>query len=49
MREMISMACNDCKGRNYHTFKNKKTTQERLERSKYCKFCHKHTVHRETK
>ena len=29
--------------------KNKKNTPDRIELSKYCRFCKKHTVHRETK
>ena len=33
----------------YITTKNKKNTPDRLELSKYCRFCKKHTVHRETR
>ena len=33
----------------YITTKNKKNTPDRLEMNKYCRFCRKHTVHRETK
>lgn len=49
MRDQITMACTDCKQRNYIGLKNKKNTPDRLELKKYCKFCQKHTVHRETK
>ncbi len=49
MRDIITLACTDCKRRNYSTTKNKKTTPDRLELKKYCKFCKKHTAHRETK
>jgi large subunit ribosomal protein L33 len=49
MRDIISLACNECKRRNYSTTKNKKKTSERLEMSKFCRFCRKHTAHRETK
>jgi large subunit ribosomal protein L33 len=49
MRDIITLACNECKRRNYSTTKNKKKTTERLEMSKYCKFCRKHTAHREQK
>ncbi|MBW7957827.1 MAG: 50S ribosomal protein L33 [Deltaproteobacteria bacterium] len=49
MRDIITLACTECKRRNYSTTKNKKTTPDRLELKKYCKFCQKHTVHRETK
>ena len=49
MRDIISMQCPDCKNRNYSTTKNKKKTTERLELSKYCPACRKHTSHKETK
>src|SRR5436189_280173 len=42
-------ACTECKRRNYSTTKNKKKTTERLEFSKFCRFCRKHTAHRESK
>ncbi len=49
MRDIITLACTECKRRNYSTTKNKKTIPDRLELKKYCKFCKKHTPHRETK
>lgn len=49
MRENIVLACTDCKRRNYTSTKNKKTTPDRLELKKYCRFCKHHTVHRETR
>jgi len=49
MREIITLQCPDCKNRNYSTTKNKKTTTGRLEMSKFCKVCRKHTDHKETK
>ena len=49
MRDNIILQCPECKNRNYHTTKNKKKTTERLELSKYCPFCRKHTAHKETK
>lgn len=49
MREIITLACTECKRRNYSTTKNKKNVKERLELKKYCKFCQSHTLHRETK
>jgi large subunit ribosomal protein L33 len=49
MREIITLACGECKRRNYSTSKNKQTTTDRLELSKYCRWCRKHTAHRETK
>ena len=41
MRDNIILQCPDCKRRNYGTTKNKKKTTERLEMSKYCRFCRK--------
>jgi len=35
--------------RNYSTTKNKKTTTARLEFSKFCRKCRKHTPHKEVK
>ncbi len=49
MRVKITLACTECKQRNYFTNKNKKNDPDRLEMNKYCRFCRKHTVHRETK
>ena len=49
MRTKITLACTECKQRNYNTKKNKKNDPDRLEMNKYCKFCRKHTLHRETK
>jgi len=49
MQEIISMECTECKRRNYTTSKNKKTKTARLELKKHCKWCHKHTLHKEVK
>ncbi|MEK6758295.1 MAG: 50S ribosomal protein L33 [Deltaproteobacteria bacterium] len=49
MRDIITLACTECKRRNYSTTKNKKTIPDRLEIKKFCKFCRKHTPHKETK
>ncbi|MGM0453408.1 MAG: 50S ribosomal protein L33 [Thermodesulfobacteriota bacterium] len=49
MKVNITLACMDCKRRNYSTTKNKRTKPDRLELKKYCRFCQGHTVHRETK
>ena len=49
MRVKITLACTECKQRNYNTKKNKKNDPDRLEMNKYCKFCKKHTLHKETK
>ena len=49
MRDIITLACTECKRRNYTSTKNKKTVTERLELKKYCKFCRRHIVHKEIK
>jgi large subunit ribosomal protein L33 len=48
MRVQVTLSCPECKNRVYHTSKNKKRT-ERLELKKYCRFCRKHTAHKEVK
>ncbi|MCX7970503.1 MAG: 50S ribosomal protein L33 [Negativicutes bacterium] len=49
MRVAVTLACLECKQRNYQTNKNKKNDPERIELKKYCKFCRRQTSHRETK
>jgi large subunit ribosomal protein L33 len=49
MRTKITLACTECKQRNYNTTKEKKNQPDRLELKKYCRFCNKHTPHRETR
>jgi large subunit ribosomal protein L33 len=49
MRTVITLACSDCRERNYTTSKNKKNDANRLELRKYCPRCRRHTVHRETR
>ena len=49
MREIITLACQDCKRRNYSTTKNRRKSTERLEFSKFCRACRKHTPHKESK
>ena len=49
VRNKITLSCSECKQRNYDTMKNKKNTPDRIEANKYCRFCRKHTPHRETK
>ena len=49
MRVRITLACTECKQRNYNTMKEKKLHPERMETKKYCHFCKKHTNHKETK
>ena len=49
VRTKITLACTECKQRNYNMTKDKKTHPERMETKKYCRFCKKHTNHKETK
>lgn len=49
MRVKITLACTECKRRNYVSKKNKKNDPDRLEMKKHCRFCNKHTIHKETK
>ncbi|OGF18772.1 50S ribosomal protein L33 [Candidatus Falkowbacteria bacterium CG10_big_fil_rev_8_21_14_0_10_44_15] len=46
---MIKMECTACKRVTYNSHKNKKTIKQRLELKKFCRFCKKHTLHKETK
>ena len=36
MRVKVTLACTECKQRNYNTMKNKKNDPDRLEMNKYC-------------
>ncbi|MCB9772505.1 MAG: 50S ribosomal protein L33 [Candidatus Omnitrophica bacterium] len=49
MRENIQFECTDCKRINYSSTKDKKQNPDRIELKKYCRFCRKHTAHRELK
>jgi large subunit ribosomal protein L33 len=49
MREIVTLACTDCKRRNYSTTKNRRKSAERLQFNKFCRFCRKHTPHKESK
>jgi large subunit ribosomal protein L33 len=49
MRDNVTLQCGTCKRRNYVTTKNKKNTTGKLELSKYCRWCRKHTPHRESR
>jgi large subunit ribosomal protein L33 len=49
VRQLVTLACQECKRRNYHTNKNKKNDPDRIELKKYCRWCGQHTVHKETR
>ena len=49
IRPKITMACTECKERNYITRKNRRNDPDRMELKKYCPRCRTHTPHRETR
>jgi len=49
MRVRITLECTECHQRNYNLTKEKKNHPERMETKKYCRFCQRHTMHKETK
>jgi len=44
---LVKLRCTVCKNINYYTNRNKKKIKEKLELKKFCKFCKKHTIHKE--
>jgi large subunit ribosomal protein L33 len=57
-RIFITLECTKCRSNEnkrslgvsrYLTSKNRRNTTEKLEISKYCKYCNSHTMHKETK
>ena len=49
VRPKITMACTECRNRNYITRKNRRNTPDRLELRKFCPFCSCMRAHRETR
>lgn len=49
IRPKITMACTECKNRNYITKKNRRNDPDRMQLKKFCPNCHHHTPHRETR
>jgi large subunit ribosomal protein L33 len=49
VRIAITLACEECKHRNYQTNKSKRNNPDRVSLRKYCRWCRKHTSHRETR
>ena len=43
VRVAITLACTECKRRNYQTMKSKRNTPDRVEFRKYCRWCGCHT------
>jgi len=57
-RIIITLECTECRQNGtkrsegvsrYSSSKNRRKTSEKLELSKYCTHCNKHTIHKETK
>jgi large subunit ribosomal protein L33 len=48
-RPKVTLACPECKERNYITTKHRVNQRERIELNKYCPRCRQHTVHKETR
>jgi len=49
VRIAITLACEECKHRNYQTNKSKRNNPDRVSLRKYCRWCRRHTSHRETR
>ncbi|MET0467148.1 MAG: 50S ribosomal protein L33 [Aeromicrobium sp.] len=49
VRPKITLACTECKERNYITKKNRRNDPDRREVKKYCPRCTLHRAHRETR
>jgi len=49
METTITLQCGECMRRNYTTAKNKRNDPDRIELKKYCRWCRRHTAHRETR
>lgn len=47
-REVVGLICGVCKNQNYVTTRNKLNIEGKLTIKKYCRYCKKHTVHKET-
>jgi large subunit ribosomal protein L33 len=45
----VTLACEECKRRNYQTRKNRRNDPERIEMRKFCRWCGRHTPHKETR
>jgi large subunit ribosomal protein L33 len=49
VRIAVTLECQECKRRNYQTQKSKRNNPDRIELSKYCRWCSGHTAHKETR
>jgi large subunit ribosomal protein L33 len=49
VRPKITLACVECKERNYITVKNRRNDPDRIQLRKFCPRDGRHTMHRETR
>jgi len=49
VQTIITLACKECKSRNYVSTRNRANQRDRLKLNKHCKKCGKHTSHEETR
>ena len=49
VRIAVTLACEECKRRNYQSEKSKRNDPDRIELRKYCRWCGRHTPHKETR
>ena len=49
VRPKVTLACTECKERNYITKKNRRNDPDRIELKKFCPRDRRHTIHRETR
>ena len=48
-KPFVKMQCQICKKTNYFAHKSKAVGDKKLELKKFCKWCKKHTAHKESK
>jgi len=44
---IVALACSQCGRYNYYTRKNRQKSRQKFAFRKYCKWCRKHTEHKE--
>jgi large subunit ribosomal protein L33 len=49
VRIAVTLACEECKRRNYQTEMSKRNDPDRIELRKYCRWCGQHRPHKETR
>jgi large subunit ribosomal protein L33 len=49
VRIAVTLACQECRRRNYQTNKSRRNTPDRVELRKFCRWCGRHTPHKETR